>query len=203
MLKLSSETDARWAAWAVEYLPEVLLDHAHCEKKAAGAAVNLLFRYPREPALQVPLANLAREELEHFEAVLGELSRLDIPFDWQRPGPYGGKLHAIVRAEEPERLLDTLLCCAVIEARSCERLKLLAGVLEDTRLRALYEALLASEARHHGVYVELARTVCPEHSAFEARLREICDHESRIIASAPALPRLHAGEGFVSEVVRP
>ncbi len=195
MLKLAAETDPSWGPWAASQLPEVLVDHAHCEKKAAGAAVNLLFRYPHIPSLQEPLAALAREELGHFEAVLAELRRLGIPFVPQKPGPYGGKLHRFVRDPEPRRLLDTLLCCAVIEARSCERLQLLARALDDTKLRDLYEGLLAAEARHHRIYVELARDVAGDE--VDERLRAACAHEARTIAESPDLPRLHAGAGFV------
>lgn len=197
MLKLEATTDASWAEWACAHLPEVLLDHAHCEKKAAGAAVNLLFRYPRERALQEPLSELAREELTHFEAILGELTRLGIPFEPQRPGPYGGKLRQVVRDKEPARLLDTLLCCAVIEARSCERLQLMSRELADRPLRELYESLLASEARHHGLYVDLAREVAPHEKELRERLASVCRHEARTISAAPDLPRLHAGAGFV------
>ncbi|NNL85109.1 MAG: tRNA-(ms[2]io[6]A)-hydroxylase, partial [Myxococcales bacterium] len=129
--------------------------------------------------------------------VLGELDRLGIAFERQRPGPYGGKLRQVVRDKEPARLLDTLLCCAVIEARSCERLQLLARELADPSLRELYERLLASEARHHGVYVELARVVAPDERALRTRLEAVCRHEARTVAAAPDLPRLHAGAGFV------
>ncbi len=195
VLKLVAETDPSWGTWAASRLDEILVDHAHCEKKAAGAALNLLFRYPHVRHLQEPLAALAQEELGHFEAVLGELRRLDIPFVPQKPGPYGGKLHRFVRDPEPKRLIDTLLCCAVIEARSCERLQLLAASLEDPKLRALYEDLLAAEARHHRVYVELAREI--EDEEVSERLQAACAHEARVMAEAPDLARLHAGAGFV------
>ena len=118
MLRLAAATDPAWGAFAAAHLDEVLVDHAHCEKKAAGAAVTLLFRYPQHAALQAPLAAVAREELGHFEAVLGALARRGVAFVRQRPAPYAGRLHAAVRREEPERLLDLLLSCAAIEATS-------------------------------------------------------------------------------------
>jgi len=185
MLRLAFDTDPAWGAFAAARLDEVLLDHAHCEKKAAGAALTLLFRYPERAALQAPLAALAREELGHFESVLGELGSRGIAFTRQRPAPYAGRLHAFVRRAEPGRLLDWLLCCAAIEARSCERLGLLRDALGDARLRALYGELLAAEARHHRLY---------EEHEVRARLREVLDHEARVIREAPAsLARLHAG----------
>ena len=202
MLRLAVATDPAWGRFAAARLDEVLLDHAHCEKKAAGAALTLLFRYPQHGALQAPLAALAREELSHFEAVLAELGRRGLAFGRQRPAPYAGRLHAIVRREEPGRLLDLLLCCAAIEARSCERLALLREAVEEPALRSLYAGLLAAEARHHRLYVELAEAVF-ERSAVRARLDEVLAHEARVLAEAPAaLPRLHAGP-LTSASIRP
>jgi tRNA 2-(methylsulfanyl)-N6-isopentenyladenosine37 hydroxylase len=195
MLRLALTTDPGWGAFAAARLGEVLLDHAHCEKKAAGAAVTLLFRYPEREPLQAPLAALAREELGHFELVLAELARRGIPFQRQRPSPYAGRLHAIVRREEPARLLDLLLCCAAIEARSCERLALLRDALDDAPLAALLSGLLAAEARHHRLYVELAEELFAKREV-KARLAEVLAHEARVLAEAPAaLARLHSGPG--------
>jgi tRNA-(ms[2]io[6]A)-hydroxylase len=193
VLRLRSETAPGWGRFAAAHLSEVLVDHAHCEKKAAGAAVNLIFRYPEHPSLQAPLAALAREELGHFEAVLAQLERLGIDFGRQRPSPYGGRLHGIVRKDEPDRLLDLLLCCAAIEARSCERLGLLAGVLGDAPLRSLYTDLLAAEARHHALYVELAAGLF-EGDRVRERLDAILVHEAEVLGEVPPdLARIHAG----------
>jgi len=192
MLRLAAATDPAWTRHALAHLDEVLLDHAHLEKKAAGAAVTLLFRYPERRALQEPLARLAREELAHFEEVLGHLDRRGIAFRPQRPGPYAGRLHAAVRAEEPGRLLDMLLVAALIEARSCERLGLLAAALPgvDDALARLYAGLLAAEARHHGEYVALALALFPEPEVRE-RLSALAAHESAAIAGGAPNPRLH------------
>jgi tRNA-(ms[2]io[6]A)-hydroxylase len=193
VLRLAAATDPAWGRFAASHLDEILLDHAHCEKKAAGAAVTMLFRYPEREALQAPLAGLAREELAHFEAVLGALASRGVAFARQRPAPYAGRLHRGVRRDEPGRLLDLLLCCAAIEARSCERLALLRDAVADEALRALYAELVADEARHHGIYVELACAIFPRASVRE-RLAEVLAAEARAAAEAPpALPRLHAG----------
>lgn len=192
VLRLHFETDPAWGGWAAGRLDEILLDHAHCEKKAAGAAVNLVFRYPEHARLARPLSELAREELAHFEAVLGMLDARDVAFARQRPSPYAGRLHAIVRRDEPGRLLDLLLCCAAIEARSCERLGLLAEALPDGPLRELYGGLLAAEARHHGLYLELARAVAAP-AELKSRLDAVLAHESTVLREAPPLARLHAG----------
>jgi tRNA-(ms[2]io[6]A)-hydroxylase len=190
VLNLASATDPGWITRALAALDEVLVDHAHAEKKAASTAVGLLFRYPEQAALLTPLARLAREELEHFERVLAQLARRGLALRRQRPSPYAGRLLAAARSAEPERLVDTLLCCALIEARSCERFGLLAEAVEDAELAALWRGLLASEARHHRGYVDLACAVAPA-AEVRARLRELAAHEARVIAEAPPWPRLH------------
>jgi tRNA-(ms[2]io[6]A)-hydroxylase len=192
MLHLASTTDPEWAPRALASLDEVLLDHAHLEKKAAGAAVTLLFRYPEHPALQVPLAQLAREELLHFEGVLAHLARRGQPFARQKPGRYPGRLHAIIRNDARHHLVDSLLVGAVIEARSCERFGLLAEALDpvDTELSAYYRSLLAVEARHHRDYLELAEGFRPAGEVRE-RLGEIARHEAQVLADNPPEPRLH------------
>ena len=191
MLNLASKTERAWVDRASRQMAEVLVDHAHCEKKAASTAVSLLFRYPHIEALQIPLARLAREELAHFETVLGHLDRLGIPFQRQKPSPYAGQLLTAVRPREPERLLDTLLCLALIEARSCERMQLLAENLPDVELRELYHGLLASEARHHRSYVSLAEKIA-EKQLVRDRLATLAEHEAAVLAQMPdQMMRMH------------
>lgn len=192
MLPLASKTDSAWAHRAVEHLDEILVEQAHLEKKAAAAALRYLFRYPDRQALQTPLSALAREELQHFELVLRHLRRRGVAFGPQVPSTYAAELQRAVRVSEPHRLLDSLLCSALIEARSCERMRLLGEVVgsRDAELGTLYRELVASEARHHGSYVRLAEG---EFSVAEvrARLAELAAHEASVIAALPALPRLH------------
>jgi len=191
VLSLASTTDRAWAVRALAHLDEILVDHAHCEKKAASTAVSLLFRYPERESLLAPLSRLAREELVHFEEVLAALTARGVPFRHQRPSPYAAALMQAVRAHEPARLVDTLLCSALIEARSCERMRLLAEALDDAALADLYRGLLASEARHHHAYVELAAALAPA-AEIRARLHELALHEAAVLAAAPEMPRLHA-----------
>lgn len=190
MLKLASTTAPAWVERALAGLDDVLLDHAHCEKKAAGVPMRLIFQYPEHAFLMAPLAALAREELAHFEEVLAWLGRRGLRFARQRPSPYAGRLRAIVREEDPERLLDVLLCSAVIEARSCERLTLLAEALPDPDLARFYDGLRKAEARHHGVYVDLACELVGR-EAVAARLPEVTAHEAEVLTRAPSDPRLH------------
>lgn len=191
VLKLASTTDPGWAARALADRDAILVDHAHCEKKAASTALSMCFRYPERTALLAPLSRLAREELAHFEEVLDHLARLGVPFTHQEPGPYASALLAAVRRPEPDRCLDTLCCLALIEARSCERLGLLAEAVDDAGLARLWRGLLAAEARHHRAYVDLALTVAPP-EAVAARLGELARHEAAVLAAMPSLPRLHA-----------
>jgi tRNA 2-(methylsulfanyl)-N6-isopentenyladenosine37 hydroxylase len=192
MLELAAATDPAWASRALGRLGELLVDHAHCEKKAAGTAVQLLFRYPQHALLLAPLSKLAREELVHFEQLLALLAERGLAFGRHRPSPYAGRLRERERTREPERLLDTFLCCALIEARSCERFGLLAEAAEDRELAGFWRRLLDAEARHHGVYLELARSLAPA-AAVTERLRELAQHEAAVLAEARFSGHLHSG----------
>jgi len=192
MLELAAATDPAWAPRALARLDELLVDHAHCEKKAAGTAVQLLFRYPQHAGLLAPLSKLAREELVHFEQLLALLAERGLAFGRHRPSPYAGKLRERERTREPERLLDTFLCCALIEARSCERFGLLADAASEPALANFWARLLDAEARHHGVYLALARSLAPE-AEVTARLRELARHEAAVLAEARFSPHLHSG----------
>jgi len=190
MLNLAAPTDPSWTARVLADLDDLLLDHTHCEKKAAGMAMRLIFQYPECTFLHAPLAALARDELTHFEQMLGVLGARGIPFGRQRPSAYAGRLKQLVRSQEPGRLIDTLLCCALIEARSCERMQLLAAALSDAELADLYAGLLASEARHHGVYLDLAvKAAAPD--SVRPRLRELALREAEILSEPSKLSRMH------------
>ena len=191
MLALAAPTHPSWAPRVLAELDELLLDHAHCEKKAAGMAVTLIFRYPQHAFLLEPLSRLAREELAHFEEVLRLLARRGQGFRPLRASPYAGRLRRCLRRWEPERLLDLLLCSALIEARSCERFGLLAETVQDAELAAFYRGLLAAEARHHQSYVDLAGSVAPAREV-RARLAELAEREAAILAEVPPGPRMHA-----------
>jgi tRNA-(ms[2]io[6]A)-hydroxylase len=192
VLHLVSETSPDWLPRVRAHLDEVLLDHAHCEKKAAGAAIKLLFSYPHYRFLQEPLAELARDELDHFQQILAQLDAREIRYETLKPSPYGMALHALVRRDEPDRLVDMLLISALIEARSCERFQILAEGLDEPALAELYRSLLASEARHHGIYVELAAELMDGETA-DMRLLELALSEAKIISEPCDWVRIHAG----------
>lgn len=190
MLHLAAPTRPDWLEQATADPETLLLDHAHCEKKAAGTALNLMFRYADRAWLQRPLSELAREELEHFELVMDVVRARGWTFRKLAAGGYGARLMEGVRRGEPHRLLDTLLACALIEARSCERMRLLSeGFAEaDPELAELYRSLLASEARHHTLYTDLAADHFGR-DVVRARLRELAEHEARVLAGLAAEDR--------------
>ena len=147
-----------WKSWvdaALKDLPALLVDHSNCEKKAASTALALIFAYPEDRALNVALSRLAREELKHFEQVERLMKRLDVPHKRMTPGRYASDLRKQVRSHEPKRKLDLMIVHALIEARSCERFRLLAKKL-PAEVRDLYEQLERSEARHFEIYLEFA-----------------------------------------------
>jgi tRNA 2-(methylsulfanyl)-N6-isopentenyladenosine37 hydroxylase len=176
--------DAACADWRT-----VLLDHANCEKKAASTALALIFAYPECAAQNLALARLAREELRHFEQVTRMLERLEVPFQRLAPARYAAGLRAALRTHEPQRRLDLLLTGAIIEARSCERFQLLAARLPEP-LGGFYAELERVEARHAGLYMELAAAAAGD---FRQRLNELLAVEAGLIEADDALLRFHSG----------
>ena len=191
MLDLAAPTPRAWVDQALADMDTILIDHAHCEKKAASTAIGLLFRYADDVGLMAPLSALAREELDHFEQVLTLLAQRGVPFGKLVASPYAGRLYEHVRRDEPNRLLDTLLASALIEARSCERMKLLADNLADPVLAAFYTGLLACEARHFHGYVELAGQRF-DRDVVRKRLHELADAEAAVLRE-PSELRMHSG----------
>jgi tRNA 2-(methylsulfanyl)-N6-isopentenyladenosine37 hydroxylase len=191
MLSLQSASGARWLAQVDAHLDDILIDHAHCEKKAAGVAMNLLFSYVDHVPLARAMTEIVNEELAHFQLVLDLLERRGIPFRKLSPSSYGQRLHAIVRKEEPARAIDRLLVAGLIEARSCERFAVLRDHVADAELREFYGSLFESEARHHATYVRLACDVAPEETVRE-RLHWLAAEEAAIIAQGDPVARMHS-----------
>jgi tRNA 2-(methylsulfanyl)-N6-isopentenyladenosine37 hydroxylase len=188
---LQSATSPAWVEQAIAHLDVILLDHSHCERKAAGVALNLMFRYPSNAKLVRTLTAIAQEELEHFEQVNQILERRGIALGPLSAPPYGATLSAQIRRAEPQRLLDSLLVSGLIEARSHERLGLLAEHCPEPDLARFYRALMASEARHYGAYWVLATTYF-DRSDVNARLEELAAVESEVLATLHPEPRIHS-----------
>jgi len=186
-------TPDEWVAEAGRHLPEMLLDHANCELKAASTALGFLYRYPERTALAQRMSRLAREELRHFEQVRAIMEDMDIPFERLSASRYAGKLRQQVRDDEPYKLLDMLLVGALIEARSCERFAVLAPHLPE-RLGKFYSGLLASEARHFEHYIAFARSECGvSEEEIDGRLEELKAVEAELIEQPDPQFRFHSG----------
>ncbi len=191
MLSLHSETAQRWLDQVDTGLEEILIDHAHCEHKAAATAMSLLGSYIENRSLCEEMTEIVREELEHFHLVLDLLERRGIRFRRLQPGHYGRELKLLVRPNEPDRAVDRLLIAGLIEARSCERFSLLAGHVQDLELTSFYSSLFESEARHHSTYVRLAKQFA-DADIVRQRLHDLSAAEAQIIAQGNPLPRMHS-----------
>ena len=186
---LLAPTPDAWVLAAAERWRELLNDHAQCEKKAASTALALMFAYPEDRRLASTLSRLAREELRHFEQVQKLMITLQVPFERQRPGRYASGLRTALRTQDPGRKLDLLLMGALIEARSCERFRLLAPRLPP-EVSGFYAQLAHSEARHFEQYVALAREATQE---WRPRLEELAEHEARLATAPDGQLRFHSG----------
>lgn len=191
MLSLQCPTPPRWLEQVAPHVPTLLIDHAHCEKKAAGTALNLIFAYVDRVELCRELSTIVEEELDHFRQVLDLLERRGIRFRRLTPSNYGRQLAELVSKQEPHKAIDRLLVAGLIEARSCERFGLLREHLDDRELAAFYDSLFESEARHHSTYVRFAKEFGTEDEV-HVRLDALAAAEAEIITRGDDLPRMHS-----------
>ncbi len=193
MLHLLAPTDASWVAAVEADLDRLLSDHAHCELKAAQSALGLVGRYGGErPELVEPLVALAREEASHFREVHVRLDERGAAFGLPSVDDYVKALREAARIDHRDHpaLLDRLLVCCLIEARSCERFKLLAERLSLPELGAFYRGLMASEARHYRLFADLAEG-CFGAAVARARLRTLAEREAEVASLLPLGPTVH------------
>ena len=195
---LGCETPKEWLNEALNNLDILMQDHANCEKKAAGTAMNLMFRYSFFTDLQVKLAQLVREEMLHYEQVLEFMAKRGQTWQGLSAGRYAGGLRKEIRTYEPEALIDVLVIGAFVEARSCERFYALAPLV-DEELGKYYRYLLKSESRHYEDYLALALDVAktaklknPEED-IQGRIQHIREVEKNLIMSPDDLFRFHSG----------
>ena len=187
---LHCATPKAWIQWALEHPDILLIDHAHCEKKAASTAINLMFKYADKPELLTTLSQLAREELLHFEQVLKIMSERKVQFGHLVPSEYAGRLREHVRTYEPARLVDILIVGGIIEARSCERFAALAPMVDED-LGRYYRYLLKSEARHFEDYLHLAQLYAEED--ISARVQFFLAEERKLVEGPSTTFRFHSG----------
>lgn len=189
---LLCETPDKWVQDALEHQELLLIDHANCEKKAASTAMNLMYRYVDNLDLLNKMSRLAREELRHFEQVLAILAEREITYDQISAANYAGELRKLVATYEPQRLVDTLIVGAIIEARSCERFAKVAPHL-DEKLSKFYQSLLKSESRHFKDYLALAQASAKEGEGIDDRVREFLELEQSLIQRPEKEFRFHSG----------
>ena len=191
---LDTRTTSAWINEACRRLPDLLIDQANCEIKAASTALGFIYRYPNHTILVQRMSRLAREELRHFEQVKKLMDEMSIPFRRLPASRYAGQLRQAVRREEPGRLLDMLLVGALIEARSCERFAALVPHLPK-KLSNFYAGLLTSEARHFEHYLTFAKDeVSFSKEEFKVRLDELKMLEAKLISEPDNQFRFHSGD---------
>ena len=158
MLGLELPTDPRWVNLAEKDLGEILTDHAYCEQKAAASCISLIQRYPERIEMVRELAPIVTEEWGHFRLVLAELDKRDLPLGRQRKDVYVNELRSAVPKglSREDKLLEELLICALIEARSCERFRLLSLNISEEPLKEFYHKFMVSEAGHYRLFIDLA-----------------------------------------------
>jgi tRNA 2-(methylsulfanyl)-N6-isopentenyladenosine37 hydroxylase len=184
MLNLRLETDPRWVNLAEKSVEEILTDHCYCEQKAASNCISLIQSYSEKEKLVSELAPIVTEEWGHFRQVLAELQKRNLKLGKQRKDEYVNQLLEYTRkgGDRELRMLDSLLVCALIEARSCERFKLLSEKMDDEYFREFYKKFMIAEAAHYTLFLDLAKTYLPE-NVVKKRWDEFLEIEKKIMLS--------------------
>ncbi len=182
-------SDARWLEVALADLDAVHADHLHCERKAAQSALSLIRSYPERAGLVKEMARLAHDETRHVVQVSQLMARRGQPAAYDFGDDYAARLRENIRKSEPLRLLDRLLVFAVIEARSAERLGLLAGALDEPKARELYASLATAEVRHRDIFLALARDTSP--GEWRERAGQLAAVEATIFERREITARIH------------
>ena len=182
ILGLQLPTDPRWVNLAEKSLEDILTDHAYCEQKAATSCISIIQRYSDKERIVDELSPIVTEEWGHFRLVLAELQKRNLKLGRQRKDEYVNELlkFKIKGGSEEDRMLDNLLICALIEARSCERFKRLSEGLDDEYLRNFYRRFMESEAGHYTLFIELAETYV-NNEKVRKRWKEWLHHEAKIM----------------------
>jgi tRNA-(ms[2]io[6]A)-hydroxylase len=190
---LRAATPAKWVEQACALEEVLLIDHANCEKKAASTALSLMFAYAEDLELTDKMSRLAREELRHYEQVAKLIRSLGLAPQRLAPGRYAMRLRRLVAKTEPQREVDLMICGAFIEARSCERFAALAQII-GAPLSDLFQGLHNAEARHHRVYLELARRAAKRAGVtLDTRIDEFAALEAELITQPDPVFRFHSG----------
>ncbi|MFN8415721.1 MAG: tRNA-(ms[2]io[6]A)-hydroxylase [Cytophagaceae bacterium] len=192
MLGLKLPTDPRWVDIASKNIVDILVDHAYCEQKAASSCISLIVMNPEKTYLVDTLTPIVTEEWGHFRMVLRELHKRNAQLGPQRRDEYVIELQKLVQkgGRAIDRLLDNLLVNALIEARSCERFRILSEEIEDPELKVFYHELMKSEAGHYVTFIDIAKHYLPEEKV-KKRLEEFLTAEAEIIQAMEPSKRMH------------
>lgn len=192
MFKLKLPTDPRWVDIVETNISEILTDHAYCEQKAASNAISIVVRYPEKTDLVRAMLEVAREELEHFQRVHEKLIDRGYVLGRERKDEYVNRLMEFMRkgGSRTQQLIDRLMFAAMIEARSCERFKVLSERISDPDLSSFYEELMVSEANHYTLFLGFARELA-EGEDVEKRWQEWLDYEGEIISGFGTKETMH------------
>ena len=184
MLGLKLPTDPRWVNIAEKQIEEILTDHAYCEQKAASTAISLIVGYPEKSDLVDQMTALAREEMGHFQMVHNRILQRGLVLGRERKDAYVNHLNQFFPkgGDREIRLIHRLLICALIEARSCERFRVLSENLEDKELSEFYHALMISEANHYTMFLKLARQY-GERTAVDRLWNSLLEYEAEVIST--------------------
>jgi len=189
-MRLKIPTSPDWAKTVLQDFDSFLQDHANCERKASGSAMNMVSHYPDRKDLVPVMIDLAREELEHFQQVYHHLAARGLTLGADRKDPYIRRFSQEYRKGSDAYFLDRLLVAGILEARGCERFGLIASALPPGPLKDFYRDITRSEARHQGLFVRLALLYF-DPGPVEARLEELLEAEARIVADLPPRAALH------------
>jgi len=193
MLGLKLETDPRWVNIVETNIQEILTDHAYCEQKAATNALSIMISYPYHTDLVEEMVKLAKEELTHFEMVHQKIKERGFSLGFERKDEYVGELYKFMRKGHKKEivLIDRLLFGAMIEARSCERFKLLSEQINDEDLKSFYRDLMISEATHYTLFIGFARKYGSQFEDIDARWLEWLNFEAELIKNYSKKETIH------------
>ena len=183
MLGLKLETDPRWVNIVEKNISEILTDHAYCEQKAATNAISILISFSYHTDVVDEMLKLAKEELTHFEMVHQKIKERNLTLGFERKDEYVGELHKFIRKGHNQKIvfIDRMLFSALVEARSCERFKLLSEQINDADLKVFYKELMISEAGHYTLFLGFARKYGSEIEDVDARWQQWLNFEADLL----------------------
>jgi tRNA-(ms[2]io[6]A)-hydroxylase len=183
MLGLKLPTDPRWANVAKKNIEEILTDHAYCEQKAASTAISMIIGFPKYPELVSAMTDLAQEEMSHFKMVHDLILEKGLVLGRERKDYYVLQIRSFFPkgGSKKDHLVHKLLCAALIEARSCERFRILSEELEDTKLKKFYRKLMISEANHYTLFLNFARRYGSSRKQVDTKWEDLLQYEAKLI----------------------